>query len=261
MTPKLNTTVTIYINGDLYIGNITLKNSEGKLNITNWNAREYVILVAFLGDDNYKSYRTTDKLTIKQLTTTITIVRAAYDIIHYAYSDINIMTTTETNDITLMYRNGTRFEAIFSDSEGNPIINTGVAFNINGVFYIRTTDENGAASIAINLAPGEYTITTFNTVTGEQKSNKITVLSPVVGTDLTKKYSEKAAYEVCAYDNQGNALANATITININGVFYQRITDDYGIARLNINLTPGEYIATAAFNGALTSNIITVLDA
>ena len=43
-------------------------------------------------------------------------------------------------------------------------------------------------------------------------------------------------------DGCGSPLVNASVTFNINGVFSKKQTDDNGMARLNINLFPGEYI-------------------
>ncbi|WP_296885544.1 hypothetical protein, partial [uncultured Methanobrevibacter sp.] len=57
--------------------------------------------------------------------------------------------------------------------EGNPLANTNVTFNINGVFYNRTTDSDGIAKLNIRLMPGEYIITSsYNEC---YISNKITV--------------------------------------------------------------------------------------
>jgi hypothetical protein len=40
-------------------------------------------------------------------------------------------------------------------------------------------------------------------------------------------------------------------------VFYNKVTDESGIARLQINLNPGSYIATATYgNSAISNNII-----
>ena len=46
-------------------------------------------------------------------------------------------------------------------------------------------------------------------------------------------------------DSDGNALANTTVKFNINGVFYTRVTDENGMASLNIRLDPKLYIITA----------------
>ena len=125
------------------------------------------------------------------------------------------------------------------------------------------TDANGIASMGINLAPGEYTITATNPVNNQQYSNQITVKSIIQSSDLTKKYGKSGAYEAKILDNNGNPLANANVRLNIHGVFYNRITDANGIAHLNINLLPGNYIITAFVdtNGATAaqSNKITVL--
>ncbi|MBT9659156.1 hypothetical protein, partial [Methanobrevibacter smithii] len=75
--------------------------------------------------------------------------------------------------------------AIFTDSQGNFLKNKNVQFNINGVFYTKTTNDKGIAMISINLNPGKYIITAKNLVTGEQSSNIITVKSLIVQKDLT----------------------------------------------------------------------------
>ena len=49
------------------------------------------------------------------------------------------------------------------------------------------------------------------------------------------------------------------MTFNINGVFYTRVTNESGIARLNINLQPGDYIITAEYLDCKVSNNIKVL--
>ena len=56
----------------------------------------------------------------------------------------------------------------------------------------------------------------------------------------------------------GNPYPNQSVTFNINGVFYIRITDINGIAKLNINLQAGKYIITTMFNGLCESNTIEI---
>ena len=60
-------------------------------------------------------------------------------------------------------------------------------------------------------------------------------------------------------DGTGKPQANAKITFNINGVFYERTTNESGIAKLNINLQKGKYIITSSYNGAKIANTVTVL--
>ena len=55
-----------------------------------------------------------------------------------------------------------------------------------------------------------------------------------------------------------NALANATVKFNINGVFYNRTTNASGQAKLNINLMAGEYIITSSYERCNIANTIKV---
>ena len=55
-------------------------------------------------------------------------------------------------------------------------------------------------------------------------------------------------------------ISGVNVTFNINGVFYNRLSDEDGIARLSINLPPANYIITASYNGASVSNNVIVLN-
>ena len=69
-----------------------------------------------------------------------------------------------------------------------------------------------------------------------------------ISKTLTKTYGEPEPLEVGLYDGK-TPLTNRTIDIKINGVKYERTTDNNGIAKLNINLNPGEYTAFINYNG------------
>ncbi|SDA64423.1 C1 family peptidase [Methanobrevibacter millerae] len=158
-----------------------------------------------------------------------------------------------TQDLVKIYKNDSKFEANIG------VANQTVTFEINGGTYNRISDENGTASIAINLNPGNYTIkTTFNGTTVE---NTITVLPTLIAENLVKYFRNASQFYVTLIDGQGNPVAGKNITMNINGVFYTRVTNENGTARLNINLNPGEYILTALdpLTGLQMSYNITVL--
>ena len=59
-------------------------------------------------------------------------------------------------------------------------------------------------------------------------------------------------------DGQGRPYAGQTVKFNINGVFYTKTTGSDGIARLNINLLPGQYIITSSYNGLNAANKVTI---
>ena len=173
---------------------------------------------------------------------------------------VKVKTTLFGEDIVKYYKNGTQFYASFLDTDGGPLKNSEVKFNINGIFYTRKTDDNGVAKLNINLSPKKYIITSINSKTGEKISNHITVKPVLVQNhDLVKYDKNDSQYSVKVLDGQGNPLSGAEVTFNINGVFYKRLSDENGTAMLAINLSPGDYIITASYNGASVSNNIKVL--
>ncbi|PWB85124.1 bacterial Ig-like domain (group 1) [Methanobrevibacter woesei] len=171
-------------------------------------------------------------------------------------NETTITSPIVTEDLEMFYKNGTRYEVTITDSNGNPLANQTVTITINGIDYTRITNENGIASLAINLNPGIYTVTaTFN---GTSINSTITVLSTLTSDNVIKYYKNGTQYYVTVVDGQGNPIANQKVYLNINGVIYERITNENGTAKLNINLNPGNYIITATCGSSVTSNKITV---
>ena len=176
-------------------------------------------------------------------------------------NNVTVLSTIKSDNLIKYFHNDSQFHTQILDGEGNPIENVTVTYNINGVFYNRTTDENGIATLNINLNPGKYIITINNTLNGEETSNNVTVLPTIKVENLTKYYRNESQFLITVVDNQGNLLANQSVSININGVFYTRTTNEEGIATLNINLNPGEYIATVQdpLTGLMMSSTVVVI--
>ncbi len=173
-------------------------------------------------------------------------------------SNIEVLTIfAEHNNVVKYYKNGTQYYVSLLDGSGNPMgAGAAVEFNINGVFYTRYTNASGVAKMNINLREGDYIITAkYN---GLAVSNRIKVLPIMFGSDLIKRYGDDGAFEVRLINGTGDNYPGQTITFNINGVFYNRTTNDEGIAKLNIRLLSGEYIITSEYDGFLISNKVTV---
>lgn len=227
-----NMNVTISINGRNYVKQSD-ENGTASLGL-NLESKNYTVVTTFGGNSKYFGTRSNNT--------------------------VSILSTLISKDIVKYYRNGTQFYATVLDFKGNPLANTTVMFNINGVFYNKTTDENGTAKLNIWLRPGKYIITIFNLVTGEQAGNNVTVLSKIVENyDLVKYYKNASKFSVKILDSQGYPVEGTIVTFNINGVFYYKETDSNGIASLAINLRPGKYVITTMYGQYDVGNNVTVL--
>ena len=237
--PLVNKSVNLTINGITYT-RVSDKNGVVGLNI-NLREGEYYISTIFNGDDDYRPSNVFNSV----LTVKPTITR------YYA-----------SNIITKYYKSPEQFWAYVLDTDGNRLANASISMNINGVFYTRHSDENGTFRLNINLNPGEYILTAYDPL-GLPYSFKIIVLPTVIVNNLIKVYKNDSQYEIKVLDASGKASANSSVSININGVFYNRVTDENGTAILNINLNPGKYIATVMDlnNGLQMSSEVLVLSA
>lgn len=230
--PLANMDVIISINGRNYVKQSD-ENGTASLGL-NLESKNYTVVTTFGGNSKYFGTRSNNT--------------------------VSILSTLISKDIVKYYRNGTQFYATVLDFKGNPLANTTVMFNINGVFYNKTTDENGTAKLNIWLRPGKYIITIFNLVTGEQAGNNVTVLSKIVENyDLVKYYKNASKFSVKILDSQGYPVEGTIVTFNINGVFYYKETDTNGIASLAINLRPGKYVITTMYGQYDIGNNVTVL--
>ena len=229
--PIVNATIYFNINGVDYAKS-TDDNGTASMDL-NLDSNVYAVTVTYNGSDIYSKIS-------KNVTVTINPSIIAKDLVK-------------------MYQNDTKFYAKFIGSDGKALVNTTVRFNIHGVFYNRTTNGDGIAELGIMLRPGNYILTAYNPVTGEEQGFNITVKSLIVQNDLTKYYLNASKFEATIYDKNGSLAVNKTVTFNIHGVFYTRSTDDKGVVSLGISLRPGEYIITTIYEGLAVGNNITVL--
>ena len=233
--------VIVTINGTDYKG--TVVNGTAKVIIPGLDEGTYKVVTFYTGDNKYDSMSVNGTITVNKNTK-----------------------TTLTMDNLVKYFNGPqKLMAKLVDGFGNPIANATVYFTINGKVYARITDENGTASIAIRLLPGEYKASALFNGTGDYDVTSVNasvlVKNTILGNDTTLYFRNGTQYVAKFLDSNGKALANTDVKFNINGVFYTRVTDENGIARLNIRLDPASYIITAynPVTGEQKANNITVL--
>ena len=88
--------------------------------------------------------------------------------------------------------------------------------------------------------------------------NNVTVLPTLITEDLDMKYLDGSNFTAKTLDGQGKPLANQTVFFNVNGILYNRTTDDDGVAKFPIRLNPGKYIITSIWNGYQVGRTITI---
>ena len=219
--------VNVTVGKDSYKANVT--GGVASVKINSLIAGDYKVNVTYSGDKTYEVSNNVFNLAVNPMKVNLNI-----------------------SDVVMFYRDGTRMVAILTDIKGNPITNATVYFTINGKTYARTTDTNGTASLAINLISKIYNATIlYNGSDIYDKLSKnitVTVNPTILANDTVLMYMDGTVVVAKFLDKTGKALTNASVKFNINGVFYTRITDNDGVAKLNIRLRPGSYILTAYNN-------------
>ena len=271
MTKKGNITVIPNINVNLDVSDVEMFYHDGTrliAKLTDFQGKPIVNATIYFSINGVIYAKTTDangtasmglNLDSNVYPVTVTYNGSAF----YSKISKNITVTINSSiiadDLVKMYQNATRFYAKFMGSDGKVLANTQVRFNINGVFYTKTTNNDGVADLGIMLRPGTYILTAYNPVTGEQQGFNITVKSLIVQNDLTKYYMNASKFQATIYDKNGSLAVNKNVTFNINGVFYTRTTDENGVVSLGISLRPGEYVITTMYEGLDLGNTVTVL--
>ena len=156
------------------------------------------------------------------------------------------------------------------DETKKPIANRNLIFEINNEYYVAKTNENGIATVEVNLID----ITSYNlkvTFNGDKnhestiRSATITVtkqktpeqyFTPIEDAtltinDVTYEYSATTKTATAKLTNDyGKSLPNKKITFTLDNMDYTAYTDANGIATLNFNLNKvNTYTVIAKFNG------------
>ena len=212
MTKKGNITVIPNMDVNLYVDDVVMIYHDGTrlvAKLTDYQGRPIVNDIIYFTINGKTYAKTTDdngtvymRLNLDSKVYTATVSYNESEV----YSKISKNVTVTINptviseDLVKMYQNDTRFYVKFTDSTGKALTKTTVKFNIHGVFYTKKTDKDGVADLGIMLRPGEYILTAYNPVTGEEKGFNITVKSLIVQSDLTKYYLIASKFQATIYD-------------------------------------------------------------
>ena len=143
-------------------------------------------------------------------------------------SDVNITGNNGTG-ININGNNATVKDVNVTGSNVTGVNVTGVAvtFRVNGAVYSRTTDANGYASLALNLAPGTHIVTVE--YDGNSRSNTIVVKSifSAKSTTTVKRTAKSTTIKITVKGktkisvNFGATWRNQKVIVSIKGKTYQ----------------------------------------
>ena len=246
------------------------QNTDIQTEIENYDMSQHEIVFYDMNNPNQNGEENTDMQTEIE-----NYVMSQHEIVFYDMNNpnqdkenntkANIKATYYSNVLTNIQQ-GTQFKIILKtpnidssgsiiDLDGIPLANKNVIFTVNGMSYTRTTDSNGMAKLNINLDPGQYIISYKFMGDSQYDSSNDKIEINVFSGNTYMLYLEDKIYRteqfgVALFDANENRLANKNIIFTVNGMSYTRTTDSNGIAKLNINLNPGQYPISYTFSGS-----------
>ncbi|MBE6502084.1 MAG: Ig-like domain repeat protein [Methanobrevibacter thaueri] len=160
--------------------------------------------------------------------------------------------TFEAKDIKQTYSGPITFKVTVLDGD-KPVAQQTVIFTVDNKDYVGRTDENGTATISLNLAAGtHYIYTEYNNVLGKNKIDISKAASKLTAKKKTFKAKTKVKkYAITLKNNKGKAIKNAKVTLKVKGKTYTAKTNSKGKATFKIKkLTKkGKYTAKVKFAG------------
>lgn len=232
--PLEGANVSFLINGITYY-RICDENGIANMNINLAFPKAYSVFYYYLGNDTYSSCSG----------------NATINIVTY-----KLPSNIEGDDLTKYYGTAGSFNVFLTDNNNQPITNVNVSLTVDGLTYIKTTNNLGMATLDINLRAGtfliNYSFIGNNYYHNSNSSAKITVLKHLTylyGENLTKFYGDPDYYSVLLLNDNEDPIVGAKVFITVNGITYEKITNSTGYAKLDINLYAGNYTVSAVFNG------------
>ncbi|AMD17747.1 hypothetical protein TL18_06790 [Methanobrevibacter sp. YE315] len=239
---------SIHPNGDMVTNTINVKHAVTAKDMTVCKGAEFTakfldgtgkalankdITFKFVGSNSYT--KTTDSNGVASIT--LNMAPGTYTIksIHPGGDTISNKITVKdsivSSDFEKHYLSAKVFTARFYGTDAKPLANSNVRYYTNQDYTIKT-DANGYAKISVNSFPGTYSIQLINPVTGEKKTNKIKVLSPIdAPATITTFAGTNTKYKLTLYVSESLAK-NKKMNIYVDGVKKTVTTDDNGVATL-----------------------------
>ena len=199
--------ITININGKNYTQ--PLINGNAIINIGDLAPDKYNAIIYYSGDDKFYSNRINTSFIIPK----------------------PILTA---QNVSILYTSGKTY-TVKVTLGGKPVTGKSITFNINGQTKTIKTDNNGYASLNINLPPKSQAYTITVNYLGVSVKNKITVKSIIAAKTLkVKKTAKKIKIKITLKKVDNKYLKGKQISLKFKGKIYKAKTNKKGVATFTI---------------------------
>ena len=171
--------------------------------------------------------------------------------------------TITAEDILITDKEKKNYNVQVIDGSGKPVPIAGETIKIilKDKEFARKTNNNGIATLPINLNIGTHKITAkYNKTTIENTITIKKLKMTIKAKNLKMNYKDKKSFTIQLIDHNGKSvpLAGETIKIIFKNKEYNINTNTKGTATLSINLNPGKYKITTKYNKTTIKNTITI---
>lgn len=154
------------------------------------------------------------------------------------------------------------------DVNRNPLSGQLISLDVlNDTFsahYESLTNDAGVATFHFHLDVGIYQFQSSYGGNGNYSSSsfgtEIKIMSTILSNDLTTHVSKRKPFVVNVVNSDGTYASDITVFFEINGKIYNRTTDYFGQAKLDVKLDKGTYRVKTTANGFSIYNTITIVD-
>ena len=127
-----------------------------------------------------------------------------------------------------------------SVNDGTESVN--LSLNDESFNQISDNDKNHL----LNTGSGESVENSNNNpLLKDDNSLSLDLSNSIKSNDVTKYYKSSTPYNAAFYNEFGDSLSGTYVKITVNGITYNKKTNDEGIVLLNLNLKPGTYKVTS----------------
>lgn len=173
-------------------------------------------------------------------------------------------TSLKGSDLTTYVGSSKYYSVKLLDENNKAVTGKDIIFTVNGVKYIKKTNNNGVVILDMKLKVGKYVVVVSfegdnDCSASKSISNKITVKSTLSASDKIIKKGKTLKFKVKLVSTNGKALKGKTITFKIKNSKYKAKTNKKGFATISVNnLKVGKYKIVSNYGSVKIFNKVTV---